>query len=152
MLTANQAELRRIPADFEQTAELLAMIRCAFAYMDGRIDPPSSIHRLTETALQHKCAAEIGILASVDGRIAGCVFIAERDDHFYLGKLAVDPEFQGRGIGGRLVAEAERIAGECGKPIIELQTRVELEANHAAFARMGFSEVGRTAHDGYLQP
>ena len=38
------------------------------------------------------------------------------------------------------------------KPALELQTRVELGANHAAFQRLGFVEVGRTAHDGYDRP
>ena len=37
-------------------------------------------------------------------------------------------------------------------PEIELQARVELTENHAAFAAMGFREVGRTAHDGYNRP
>ncbi|RUY90914.1 GNAT family N-acetyltransferase, partial [Mesorhizobium sp. M7A.F.Ca.CA.003.01.2.1] len=29
---------------------------------------------------------------------------------------------------------------------------IELTANHAAFARLGFRETGRTAHDGYARP
>ncbi|TIV92899.1 MAG: GNAT family N-acetyltransferase, partial [Mesorhizobium sp.] len=36
-----------------------------------------------------------------------------------------------------------------GKDAIELQSRIELTANHAAFARLGFRETGRTAHAGY---
>ena len=145
-------ELKRIASDFEHMPELLALIRRSFAYMDGRIDPPSSVHRLTEASLREKCDVETGIVAFAEGRIAGCVFIAERVDHFYLGKLAVDPEYQGSGVGRRLLAEAERIAVELGKPVLELQARVELDANHAAFARMGFVETGRTAHDGYATP
>ena len=40
----------------------------------------------------------------------GCAFIAEQADHFYLGKLAVLPACQGRGIGRRLLEAAERHA------------------------------------------
>jgi hypothetical protein len=36
--------------------------------------------------------------------------------------------------------------------VLELQTRVELEENHAAFRAMGFAEAGRTAHPGYDRP
>ena len=38
------------------------------------------------------------------------------------------------------------------KPLIELQTRVELTANHRAFRALGFVETGRTAHQGYDRP
>ena len=75
-----------------------------------------------------------------------------RPDHFYLGKLAVLPACQGRGVGRRLLEAAERHAVRAGKPVIELQTRVELTANHRAFRALGFVETGRTAHPGYDRP
>jgi predicted N-acetyltransferase YhbS len=132
--------------------ELLDLIMRAFAYMDGVIDPPSSAHRLTVENLREKCAAEIAFVALEGERLVGCVFLAERTDHFYLGKLAVDPAFQGQGIGKLLMREAEAAAIAAGKPLIELQTRVELTANQTAFARMGFVETGRTAHAGFDRP
>ncbi|MBX3578246.1 MAG: GNAT family N-acetyltransferase [Rhizobiaceae bacterium] len=138
--------------DFGRWDELLALIRASFAYMDGVIDPPSSAHRLTADGLRDKARAETGFVATLGTRLAGCAFIAEREDHFYLGKLAVAPAFQGTGIGARLVAAAEAFALRHGKPVIELQTRVELTDNHAAFARLGFRETGRTAHAGYPRP
>jgi hypothetical protein len=46
----------------------------------------------------------------------------------------------------------EQLAREGGKDAIELQTRIELTANHAAFARLGFRETERTAHPGYDRP
>src|SRR5690554_7258401 len=120
--------------------------------MEGRIDPPSSATRLTLDTLRRKCADEIAIVAVEGDAIVGCVFLAGKADHFYLGKLAVDPARQGAGIGRLLMCEAERVALEAGKPVIELQTRVELTGNQAAFARLGFVETGRTAHDGYDRP
>lgn len=35
---------------------------------------------------------------------------------------------------------------------VELQTRIELTANHATFAALGFVETGRSAHPGYVLP
>ena len=70
---------------------------------------------------------------------------------FYVGKLAVDPGCQGQGIGRRLMQAVEALARSRGKAAIELQTRIELTGNHAAFARLGFHETDRTAHDGYSQ-
>ncbi|RUZ49336.1 GNAT family N-acetyltransferase, partial [Mesorhizobium sp. M7A.F.Ca.CA.004.05.2.1] len=39
-----------------------------------------------------------------------------------------------------------------GKAAVALQTRIELTGNHEAFARLGFRETERTAHEGYARP
>ena len=62
------------------------------------------------------------------------------------------PACQGRGVGRRLLEAAERHAVRAGKPLIELQTRVELTANQRAFRSLGFVETGRTAHPGFDRP
>jgi predicted N-acetyltransferase YhbS len=142
----------QIPSDFGQWDEVLSLIMRAFASMDGVIDPPSSAHLLTAETLREKARQETGLLALRDDRIVGCVFMLERADDFYVGKLAVEPDCQGQGIGGRLMQAAEDLALSRGKGAIELQTRVELAGNHAAFARLGFRQTERTAHKGYDRP
>ncbi|MBN9552567.1 MAG: GNAT family N-acetyltransferase [Alphaproteobacteria bacterium] len=117
--------------------------------MDGVIDPPSSAHLLTTDSLGERAKRETGFLAVENGRIVGCVFALERERDFYVGKLAVEPRLQGQGIGTRLMRSVEDLAHERGKDAIELQTRIELTANHAAFARLGFRETERTAHAGH---
>lgn len=144
--------IAELPPDFARWDELLALILRAFAYMDGVIDPPSSAHLLTPEGLRHKAGQEAAFLAVENGQIIGCVFALERATDFYVGKLAVEPGLQGQGIGGRLMQAVEGIARRRGKSAIELQTRIELIANHAAFARLGFRETGRTAHAGYDRP
>lgn len=139
----------RLPADFDRWPDLLDLIMRAFAYMDGVIDPPSSAHRLTPASLEEKARAEAIFVAVADGRLAGCVAIADRGDHAYLGKLAVDPVLQGSGIGRRLVEAAEAEARRQGKRVVELQTRVELAGNHATFRRLGYRETGRSSHEGF---
>ncbi|HEU0223387.1 MAG TPA: GNAT family N-acetyltransferase [Paracoccaceae bacterium] len=120
---------------------LLALIRSAFAHMDGIVDPPSSVHRLTLADLRAAAAEPLG-----------CALCSVRAPILYLGKLAVRPDRQGRGIGRALVAAAEAEARARGLAALELQTRIELAANHAAFARLGFVGVGETAHPGYARP
>ena len=138
-----------IPVEFDDWETLPALIRIAFAPMDGVIDPPSSVYRLSPEALRAKARAEIGFLARAGDAIIGCAFIAEKPDHFYLGKLAVLPAHQGRGVGRHLLEAAEHHAIGAGKPSIELQTRVELTANQDAFRALDFIETARTAHPGY---
>jgi len=142
----------RIPADFGRWNEVLALIMHAFAFMDGVIDPPSSAHLLTVDTLRDKARRETGFVALYGDRIVGCVFAQERADDLYVGKLAVAPDCQGQGIGRRLMQSVEILALDLGKAALELQTRIELTANHAAFARLGFQETGRTAHEGYARP
>ena len=138
-----------LPPDFARWDDLLALIRRAFAYMDGIIDPPSSANSLTHESLWHKARLEEVLLAVDNSRIVGCVFALERTDDFYVGKLAVEPGRQGQGIGGRLLQAIDDIARRRGKEAIELQTRIELVANHETFARFGFRETERSAHEGY---
>ncbi|TIU88039.1 MAG: GNAT family N-acetyltransferase [Mesorhizobium sp.] len=141
-----------LPADFDRWDDLLALIRRAFAYMDGVIDPPSSAHLLSADSLAEKAKKETGFVAVGNGRIIGCVFALGRARDFYVGKLAVEPALQGQGVGARLMQAVEDLAGARGKDAIELQARIELTSNHAAFTRLGFRETGRTAHAGYDRP
>lgn len=142
----------QLPAGFERWDLVLALIMRAFTFMDGVIDPPSSAHRLTVENLQDKARRETVLAALKDGRIVGCVFVLERANDFYIGKLAVEPDLQGQGIGRRLMQAVEGLACNRDKPAIELQTRIELIGNHKAFACLGFRETERTAHEGYSRP
>lgn len=151
VLEAPALEVR--PTDgFDDWRALLALLHRAFAFMEGRIDPPSSLHRLTAAGLAAKAATERCFLALRDGRLAGCIFCKPCADCLYIGKLAVEPSLHGQGIGRALVAAAEDEARARGLPALELQTRIELVENHAAFARMGFVKTGESAHAGYDQP
>ncbi|MEC9462105.1 MAG: GNAT family N-acetyltransferase [Pseudomonadota bacterium] len=144
--------ISRIDDSFSRYEELLALIMGSFAYMDGVIDPPSSAHRLTLASLKDKARDEIGLVAEVEGRLVGCAFLRPEPDFLYVGKLAVAPEAQGSGIGGRFLAEAEAIAQELGKPALRLETRIELTGNHRRFGAWGFVRTAEKSHAGYERP
>ncbi len=141
------------PDKVEDFSETLFLLRRAFAYMDDRIDPPSSLHSMDVADLAAKGEDEHVIWAVETGRgLVGCMFALDLGDVLYLSKIAVDPDYQGQGICRRMMNCAEDIARRRNIPALGLQTRVELVENHAAFARMGFVEVGETAHPGFTQP
>jgi ribosomal protein S18 acetylase RimI-like enzyme len=131
-------------------AALLALIRAAFAGMEGRIDPPSSMHALTEAGIADQAAT--GEVWAISAPPVACVFLTARPGRLYIGKLAVAEAQRGQGFARRLVDQAEARARALGLPVLELQTRVELVENHAAFAAMGFVKVGETAHPGFARP
>lgn len=142
----------RIDETFGRHEELLALILGAFAYMDGRIDPPSSAHALSAQSLQQKIADEFAFGVSDGERLAGCIFCKPESDCLYIGKLAVAPDFQGRGIGRLLLAKAEATARTLDLPALRLLTRIELVDNHRAFATWGFVETGTMCHPGFTRP
>ncbi|MEO8242406.1 MAG: GNAT family N-acetyltransferase [bacterium] len=129
---------------------LLALIQRAFAGMEGRIDPPSSLHRMTpETLAATARRAEVWVLGDP---AQACMVLTPKPDGLYLGKLAVEPNLQGRGLGHQMMAFAEDRARTLGLPRVQLETRVELAENHHFYQRLGYIEIARTAHDGYAYP
>lgn len=89
------------------------------------------------------------ILAERDGRLLGCVMLADKGVRegrrlSYLGLLAVDPDLQASGIGGALVDEAERQARESFRAewmeMMVIKRRGELVAWHV---RRGYTLTGR---------
>ncbi|WFU47639.1 GNAT family N-acetyltransferase [Sinorhizobium terangae] len=142
----------RINSRFDRIEELLALILASFAYMDGRIEPPSSAHALTAETLRRKTEDEIAFVALAERDLVGCVFCKPEADCLYIGKLAVAPSAQRRGAGRLLLAVAEETARELKLPALRLQTRIELSENHATFAAWGFAETGRSAHPGFARP
>lgn len=152
MSAAAALVVRRVEASASCWPELIEILRTAFAYMDGRVDPPSSIHRLTVEQMRRDAGDGAVLVAEADGEILGCVTCKPLAHALYLGKLAVREEARGRGVARALVDAAASEARRRGLAALELQTRVELVENHAAFVRLGFVKVGESAHAGYARP
>ena len=141
----------RLDQTFTRWDELLALIRATFASMNGRIDPPSSALSLTAASLAEKAKAEIGHVAIHGEKLIGCLFLRPEADCLYIGKLAVLPEAQGKGLGKRLLTIAEETAAALGLPALRLETRIELTDNHAVFAAWGFTRTAEKAHPGFAR-
>ena len=129
---------------------LLDLIRAAFAYMEGRIDPPSSMTALTAEKIARQ--AEAGEIWAIGTPPVACVFLTPKPDALYVGKLAVAASQRGMGHARALIDLAETRALALNLPALELETRVELTENHAIFRAMGFTETGRSAHAGFDRP
>ena len=139
---------RRMTAQGDLAA-VHALLMDSFAYMEGVIDPPSSMMRMTVADLARDAAQnELWVLG--DGPMA-CMILTVKPGTLYLGKLAVSETARGRGLARVMVDHAMRRARALGLPKVTLQVRVELTRNQAAFRAMRFVEVARTAHDGYAR-
>lgn len=143
-------QLLAIDESFADWEALLALILESFAYMHPRIDPPSSTLQLTPASLREKAKVEKAYAAVEDGRLLCCIFCKpEPLDCLYVGKLAVAPAAQGRGVGRRLLEVATAHALAQGLPCLRLETRIELTENHGVFARWGFVRSAEGMHPGF---
>ncbi|WP_407080346.1 GNAT family N-acetyltransferase [Bradyrhizobium roseum] len=131
---------------------MLQLVLDAFAYMGPRIDPPSSALRLTPKSVQAHAESGTLLLAYRASDLVGCLFLHQKNDALYIGKFAVSPTLQHAGIGRKLMQAARDEARRRGIGTLELETRVELTENHAAFARMGFIKTAETSHQGFDRP
>ena len=129
---------------------LVSLIRKAFAGMEGRIDPPSSLHALTPDGIAEQ--AQIGEIWVIGTPAIACLFLSPAPGALYLHKLAVDPAHHRQGHARALIATAAIRASTLGVPALTLSSRVELRENHAVFRALGFIETGRAAHRGFERP
>ncbi|WP_294608674.1 GNAT family N-acetyltransferase [Roseovarius sp.] len=133
-------------------AALHALLTRCFAYMQGRIDPPSSLNRLTVDGLREMAENREVWVMEDQARPIACMILTPRPDTLYLGKLAVDSNQRGKGLARALVEHALHRAERLGLESVTLETRIELVENHATFGALGFRRIAETAHPGYDRP
>ena len=146
-------EIVRVDATvYQNFAEVLTLLQNAFEYMHGRIDPPSSLHRFDAEKLKLKAINETMFIAQDKELPVGCVFAQVKEDHVYLGKLAVRSDYRGRGLSRMLVSRVESLARQLGLLEVEIETRIELTENQALFEYFGYLRTAENSHPGYNRP
>lgn len=80
---------------------------------------------------------------------AGILVLLPYDDHLLLDNVAVDPAFQGCGVGKALMAFAEQEAVRRGYGEIRLYTHETMVENITMYAKLGYEETGRGKQAGY---
>lgn len=121
--------------------EVLTVQRAAFAgeaqaYADPFLPP------LVETLAQLEAAIAAGqvLVARLDGRLVGAVRRVLNGTEAEVGRLAVAPDLQGRGIGSRLLAAAEKLPGAT---TASLFTGHLSTVNLGLYHRRGYREFDR---------
>ena len=105
---------------------------------EAKICNDPNIPPLTQTIEDVKTEFEKGtFLKSVDenGNIIASVRAVSKNDTLFIGKLIVHPDFQGQGIGTKLLCEIERI---CPSKRYELFTSIKSERNIKLYERLGY--------------
>lgn len=84
-----------------------------------------------------------------DGRLTGLLVLRPRGDHLLVDNIAVHPDVQGRGLGGRLLAHAERRAAQLRLLEIRLYTNEAMTENLGFYAEHGYEETHRAEQEGF---
>jgi GNAT superfamily N-acetyltransferase len=82
------------------------------------------------------------------GRILGVIELERRVDHVWIDNVAIDPTWQGRGLGRRLLRHAEDEARRLGLGELRLLTNERYVDNIAMYSRYGYHETHREPHLG----
>ncbi len=140
------------PATPAAAAAIVALIQAAFTPLIARVDPAPGALRETPATIGAELAAHRGLVAEIDGQVVGSALLKHQEDGLYLGRLAVAPAVQGRGVAKALLAEAERLARALGYPRMILRVRLAMTENRRLFTGAGFVETALMHHDGYAEP
>lgn len=121
-----------------RAAVVRELMLAAFREYEAVLTVPSSA--LTETV--DDTAAHIAqggaVLANCDDRLVGSGRFEMREDHVYIGRLSVLPEFRGRGIGALMMTALEQRGAALGAPEARIGVRTLLPRNIQLYERLGY--------------
>ena len=131
--------------------DLAAVISCtdlAFAPHEARADENVIKHDGELTAQLRDGAIHL----ICDGpQVLGYISLCPIAQHLYIDRIAVLPKLQGRGLGGQLLAFAEREASRLGLSSLRLFTKAAMASNLLFYRRRGYHETGRCDDDGFCR-
>ena len=82
------------------------------------------------------------LLAESDGRLAGCNYIELRGESSYFGLLSVDPGYQSRGLGRKLVDQAEDLCRGSGCSLMQIRVLNHRTELPPFYEKLGYSVAG----------
>lgn len=121
-------------------AAVVALTERAYApYTEEFGAPPLPV---TEDYAPHIAGNGVWLLEA-GGKIAGLLVLERAPDHMMIFSVAVAPEFQGSGLGLKLLAFADEQARQGGYREIRLYTNARMVRNIALYSKYGYRETGR---------
>jgi len=83
------------------------------------------------------------LVARAEGCLIGFAIMIFGNDRAHLNLLAVEPRYQGRGVGQALVRWLEESAAVAGTFVIHVEVRARNERARQFYSRLGYAEKGR---------
>ena len=134
-------------AQLPDAGELLTLQRAAFL-TEARLNGTLELPPLTETLAELADSIERGsvLVARLRGRLVAAVRgVAEADHRWYIGRLVVAPDLEGRGIGSLLMDRIEDLAPP-DTTAFRLLIGAGSISNHGFYRRRGYVDIERTVN------
>ncbi len=136
------------PARIEDATGIRTLVRSAYAlYLDRMERKPAPLLADYPALIGNQAVT----VAEVDGKLAGMLVCYRRDDALHVENVAVDPVFQGRGVGGLLMDHAENLARSGNLSRVELYTNEMMTENIDFYEARGYIIRERAEQDGYAR-
>ena len=85
-------------------------------------------------------------LCKMCGEDAGALVIEQHTEFWMVWSVAVDPRFQGYGLGTYLLEKASHLASAAGVSSLRLHTNAKMVRNLAIYRKAGFYEIAIKPH------
>jgi len=141
-MTPNLSLRRAEPADAPAIDTLTQAAYAKWVPVLGRKPRPMTVDYAVAVR-----AHRIDLLEDASGLLA-LIEMALEPDHLLIVNLAVAPDWQGRGLGSRLLAHAEVVARAEGRPLLRLYTNRLMRPNIALYRSRGYTIDREEAYAG----
>jgi predicted N-acetyltransferase YhbS len=123
------------PADADRIAALVNRAFLAESWF-------KSTDRTNASQVRELLSKGVFLLLEENARLVACVYLEPRGDRVYLGMLSVEQDVQGRGLGRRMMREAEDFSRRAGHVAIDLRIVHVREELPPYYRQLGYVEAG----------
>ena len=152
------ANISIVPATNADVDRIERLVRAAYSmYVEriGKHPAPMEANYAAAVAAGHVVLAVASDGVDRDegadsaGELAGVLVTIPEPDHLLIENVAVDPAWQGTGIGAKLLARAEERARQAGLTELRLYTNAKMTENHDYYPKRGYRETARVTEQGF---
>lgn len=132
-----------VAADVAQIARITAAAYTKYIERINRKPQPMTADNLAFVTASQVWVARVGEM------IAGLIILQPQPDSLLIYSVAVDPQWQGQGVGRALLLWAEQEARREGYALLQLYTNETMVENIALYKRIGYHETRREPYKGF---
>jgi ribosomal protein S18 acetylase RimI-like enzyme len=133
-------------AEQEDQEALVVCVQAAYSKYIERIGKKPAPMLVDYQAL---IVQQVVYVLTDEKEIRGMLVMMPQNKEMFVENIAIDPRFQGRGLGRMLMAFVEQQARKEQLEGIRLYTNEVMTENLLFYHRLGFEEEGRYVQDGY---